>query len=156
MRRLYRDRRLRSGGRGVCRSGSYACDYDDPGDGSSAGIADQAAQSASYFVAEQIVHATGAFGQGRRRLHFADVARRQHQRIGTADNVGERMNLCGPAAPGSPDRLRRAPPFAPNAARWILMYVLSIAVLLVTTPASTSAASNCTQKPRCDQRLKRL
>ena len=36
------------------------------------------------------------------------------------------------------------------------MYVLSIAVLLVTTPASTSAASNCNQNPRRDQRLKRL
>ncbi len=36
------------------------------------------------------------------------------------------------------------------------MYVLLIAVLLVTTPASTSAANNFTQNPRCDQRLKRL
>jgi len=44
----------------------------------------------------------------------------------------------------------------PNAARWILMYVLSIAVLLVTTLASTSAASNLTEKPRSDQQLKRL
>jgi hypothetical protein len=96
------------------------------------------------------------FEEGGRGLDVADISRRQHQRVGAADDVGERMDLCGPAAPGPPDRLRRAPPFAPNAARWILMYVLSIAVLLVTTPASTSAASNCTQNPRCDQRLKRL
>lgn len=86
------------------------------------------------------------FEEGGRGLDVADVARRQHQRVVTANDVGERLNLCGPAAPGPPDRLRRAPPFAPNAARWILMYV----------PASTSAASNCTQNLRCDQRLKRL
>ncbi len=36
------------------------------------------------------------------------------------------------------------------------MYVLSIAVLLVTTPASTSAASNSIHPPHCDQQLKRL
>jgi hypothetical protein len=34
--------------------------------------------------------------------------------------------------------------------------VLSIAVLFVTAPASASASSSFSQKPRRDQRLKRL
>jgi hypothetical protein len=34
--------------------------------------------------------------------------------------------------------------------------VLSIAALFVTAPASTSASNSLSQKPRCDQRLKRL
>lgn len=99
----------------------------------------------------RVLHATGVLEEGSRGLDFADVARRQHQHVGTPDDVGKRMDLCEPRhAPRPPDRLRRVPPFMPNAARWILMYVLSIAVLLVTTLASTSAASNLTEKSRSD------
>lgn len=48
------------------------------------------------FVTEQVSHATGVFEEGRRGLDVADVTCRQHQRIGAADDVGERMDRCGP------------------------------------------------------------
>jgi hypothetical protein len=50
------------------------------------------------FIAEMVTHATGTFEKGGRRLDVADVARRQHQRLGTTDDVGERMDLRGPTA----------------------------------------------------------
>lgn len=80
------------------------------------------------FVAEQVLHSTAAFEKGGRGFDVADVARCQHQCIGT-DDIGERMGLHGPTAPGTPDRLREARLFAPNAAREILKHVLSIAML---------------------------
>ena len=66
------------------------------------------------------------------------------------------MDLGRPAAARAADRLRPSPLLPPNAERWALTYVLSMAVLLVTAPASTSASSSLSQKPRADQRLNRL
>jgi hypothetical protein len=60
------------------------------------------------------------------------------------------------AATGAADRLIRAPPFPPDAERWALMEVLLIAALFVTAPACAGASSNFVQKPRLNQRLKRL
>lgn len=90
------------------------------------------------FVSKEVAHAPGPFEERRRSFHIADVAGRQHQRIGAADNVGERVDLGRPSAARATDRLDLAPPFSPNAARCARMEVLSIALLFVTTPASTS------------------
>lgn len=77
-------------------------------DGDGAYLTKRAAQAIGIvaFVTEQVSNATGVFEEGGRSLDVADVTRRQHQCIGTADDVGERMDLRGPAAPGPPDRLR--------------------------------------------------
>ncbi|WP_217998865.1 hypothetical protein, partial [Sphingobium cloacae] len=48
---------------------------------------------ASSFVGQQVAHAPSGFERRRHRLHIADVASRQHQHIGTADDVGERVDL---------------------------------------------------------------
>jgi hypothetical protein len=66
------------------------------------------------------------------------------------------MDFGCPAATGAADRLIRAPPFPPNAERCALMEVLSTAVLFVIPPACARASSDFIQKPRRNQRLKRL
>jgi hypothetical protein len=99
---------------------------------------------------------TGALEQDRCGLYVADVAGSQHQGIGSAQHVGQGMDFGCPAATGAADRLIRAPPFPPNAERCALMEVLSTAVLFVAAPACAGASSNFVQKPRLNQRLKRL
>lgn len=74
-------------------------------------------RSVIALVTEQVAHAPGTFEEGGRGLYVANVAGRQHQRIRTADDVGERVDLSGPATAGTADRLCETPPFAPNAAR---------------------------------------
>jgi hypothetical protein len=66
------------------------------------------------------------------------------------------VDLGCPAAARATDRLRFSPLLPPNAARWAFTYVLSIAVLFVTAPASTKASSSLSQKPRADHLLNRL
>lgn len=72
------------------------------------------------FVGAQIAHASGAFEKRGRGLDVADVAGGERQCVRAADDVSERVDLRGPAAARTTDRLRRAPPFAPNAARCAL------------------------------------
>lgn len=69
-------------------------------DRDSASLTEQTAQAVGIvaLVAEQLTHATGAFEEGGRGFDIADVARRQHQRIGTADDVDEGIDLRCPAA----------------------------------------------------------
>lgn len=73
------------------------------------------------FVAEEIAHPASTFEQCRRGLHVADISGGQHQRVGTAQHIGQGMDLGCPAAARTADRLRLAPPFPPNAERWALM-----------------------------------
>ena len=66
------------------------------------------------FVNEQVTHATDVFEESRRGLNVAATTRGQRKRTGPA---GGRMDLCMPAAPRPPDRLRRTPlPFTQYAA----------------------------------------
>ena len=98
-----------------------------------------------------------AAGAARDDGYGPSLAKRSPKRVGViAFVVGERMDPGRPAATRAADRLRLSPFLPPNAARCAFTYVLSIAVLLVTAPASTSASSNLSQKPRADHRLNRL
>ena len=91
-------------------------------DGCRPGVAERAAQSIGVIalVGQHVAHAPGPLEESGCGLHVADVAGRQHQRIGAADDVGERVDLGRPAAARAIDRLDRAPPFPPNAARCAL------------------------------------
>ena len=93
-------------------------------------------------------HADEQLGRG---SHVGDVAGCYHQRERAANDVGEGVDLRRPAAARAADRLRFSPFLSPNAARCAFTYVLSIAVLLVTAPASTSASNSLSQKPGADQ-----
>lgn len=92
-------------------------------DGSGALVAQGLAQTVGIIalVAKQIAHAARAFEQRRGGLHVADIAGGQKQRIGSAEHIGQGMDLGCPAAARATDRLRLAPPFPPNAERWALM-----------------------------------
>ncbi len=81
--------------------------------GPNTSIAQRAPQPVSIaaFVAEQVAHAPGAFEKRGCCLDVADIAGRQHQRIRAPDDVGEYMDLGGPATTRAADRLRRAAPF---------------------------------------------
>ena len=63
-------------------------------DGCCTGVASQDTQAVSVvaFIAEQVAHIPSTFEERGRGLHVADVAWRQHQRIGTADDIGERVD----------------------------------------------------------------
>ena len=73
------------------------------------------------LVGKQVTHATSTFEKRGRCLHIADIAGRQHQVVGTTDDIGERMDLGRPATARSTDRLDLARPFPPKAARCVLM-----------------------------------
>ncbi len=87
------------------------------------GATDHAPQSVGVvaFVGQDVPCPDGAFEKRRSRAHVGDVARREGDRVGTPDDVGERVDLRGLAAARGTDRLRSRPPFPPNAARWALM-----------------------------------
>jgi hypothetical protein len=70
-------------------------------------LAQRAAQRVGIiaFVRQQVTHAAGAFEERRHGLHAADVACCQHQCIGTADDVGERVDFRGPTAARTANRL---------------------------------------------------
>lgn len=61
------------------------------------------------FITEQVSYTTSVFAEDGRGFDAPDITRRQHQSKWTPDDVGERMDLCGPAAPRPPERpvLRR-------------------------------------------------
>ena len=82
-----------------------------PDDRNSACVAQRASQLVSViaFVGKQVAHAASALKKGGRGLDVIDVARRQHQRMGATDDVGERVDLGRPATTRAADRLRRAP-----------------------------------------------
>ena len=91
-------------------------------DGAGAKVAQGLAQAVGIvaLVAEQVSHTPRAFEQRRRGLYVADIAGGQHQRVGAAQHIGQGMDLGCPAAARTTDRLRLAPPFPPNAERWVL------------------------------------
>ena len=72
------------------------------------------------LVGEDVAGPVGAGEQGRRDGDIGDVARREDQREGAADDVGEGVDLGGLAAARGADRLRLRPPFPPKAERWAL------------------------------------
>nr|KIS29467.1 hypothetical protein TQ38_28430 [Novosphingobium sp. P6W] len=106
---------------------AVAATRDDP---DSACITQQAPKLVGIIavISQQLAHASGALEKRGRSSDLAHVAGGEHQRIGEADDVGKRVDFRGPATRQAADRLRRAPPFAPNAARCAFTYVLSIAV----------------------------
>jgi len=108
-------------------------------DGHGSGLAERAAQRISIIalVGKHVARPAHAGEQLGRGGHVGDVAGRQHQREGATNDVGERVDLGCPAAARAADRLRFSPLLPPNAARCALTYVLSMAVLRVTAPAST-------------------
>lgn len=73
------------------------------------------------LVAEQVAHTPGVFEKRGCCRHVADVAGRQHQRVGAADDVDERVDLGRPASARAADRLIAASPFPPNAQRCALI-----------------------------------
>ena len=60
------------------------------------------------------------------------LARRQTQRNGSSDLIGQGMNLGRPSAARAPDGLSKLPPFPPEAERWALTDVLSALVVPIT------------------------
>lgn len=58
--------------------------------------------------------------------HVVDVARRQHQEVGSAARVADGVELGVAAAFGEADTMGQGPPFAPPAVRWTLKHELSM------------------------------
>jgi hypothetical protein len=87
------------------------------------GATDRAPQSVGViaFVGEDVPCAGGALEKRWSGAYVGDVARRERDRVGAPDDVGERVDLGGLAAARGADRLRPRPPFPPKAARWALM-----------------------------------
>ena len=88
-------------------------------DGNHSCVTGRAAQPVGIiaFVGEKITHSVSTFEERGRCFYVADVASGQHQRIGAADDIGERMDLGRPATARPTDRLDLAPPFPSKAAR---------------------------------------
>lgn len=73
------------------------------------------------LVGGQAADAAGRCGQNLRgRAHVTGIARRQQEDAGTAQHIGEGVDLGGLATPRRADRLRLGPPFPPCAERWAL------------------------------------
>jgi len=92
-------------------------------DGNGTGLAQRSAERVGIiaFVGQQIAGARAEAGeQLGRGLDVGDVARRQRQRVGAADDVGESVDFGGPAAARAADRLARSPPLPPKAERCAL------------------------------------
>ena len=92
-------------------------------DRNGSGVTEQTAAPVGVvaLVSKEITYSARPLEKRGRCLHIADIAGRQHQRIGAADDIGERMDLGRPAAARSTDCLDLAPPFPPKAARCALM-----------------------------------
>ena len=73
------------------------------------------------LVGEDVPYSDGALEKRRSSAYVGDVARRERDRVGASDDIGERVDSGGLAAARGTDRLRPRPPFPPNAARWALM-----------------------------------
>ena len=88
-------------------------------DGAGAALAQSLAQVVGIvaFVTEQVAHVAGSFEQRWCSLHVADISGGQHQRVWTAQHIGQGMDLGCLAAARTADHLRLAPPFPPNAER---------------------------------------
>jgi hypothetical protein len=85
-----------------------------------------------------------------------DIAWREQKAERAADYIGEGVDFGGFAPTRAADLLFFLPPFPPNAERWTLIEVESMATLWVTAPAFASASSIPVQNRLRDQRLKRL
>ncbi len=87
-----------------------------------AGLAQRPAQGVGVvsLVGQDVAGAAGAGEELRRDRDVGDVAGRQRQRKGAADDVGEGVDLGRLAAARGADRLNFRPPFPPNAERCAL------------------------------------
>jgi len=77
--------------------------------------------SASYPLSEHIAGFAGTLEQFRGDGDVGNIPRREGQREGPTDGVGEGMDLGRLAAARGADRLRFRPPFPPKAERCALM-----------------------------------
>ncbi len=73
------------------------------------------------LVAEEVFDAGQGFDQRRGGRDVGDIARREDQAEGAADDIGKRMNFRGFPAAREADRLGLRPPFPPKAERCALM-----------------------------------
>lgn len=73
------------------------------------------------LVSQHIASFAGPLEQPRCDGDIGNVSRREDQREGPADSVGERMDLGRLATARGADRLRFRPPFPPKAERCALM-----------------------------------
>lgn len=91
-------------------------------DGHRSGFAERASERVGIiaFIGHKIPGAAHAGEQFGRDLYIGHVAGRQEERIRAADDIGERVDLCGPATARAADPLRFSPLLPPNAARWAL------------------------------------
>ena len=87
-----------------------------------AGLAERAAQAVGVvaLVRQNVAGAAGAGQELRCDGDVRDVPRRELQREGSADDVGENVDLGRLAAARGADRLSFGPPFPPKAERWAL------------------------------------
>ena len=65
---------------------------------------------------------------------------REREGQGSSRSIGYGMNLGRPSAARASDRLTEVPPFAPDAERWALMWVESMAAVVATTPLEPLSA----------------
>ena len=75
---------------------------------------------------------------------------------GPAIRIAQRVNFRGASAARAADRLFVLPPFPPLAERCALIEVESIDKITLCLPQLAKASKIAPQRPRLDQRLKRL
>ena len=85
-----------------------------------------------------------------------DIAGREQKAERAADYIGEGMDFGRITPAREADLLFFLPPFPPNAERWTLIEVESMATFWVAAPDFASASSIRVQNSLRDQRLKRL
>jgi hypothetical protein len=117
---------------------SFAWDH-----GPSALFADQRPQMVGVvsFIAEDILRACELIQQFGSGFDVMDIAGREQKAERSADYIGEGMDFGGVAPTREADLLFFLPPFPPNAERWTLIEVESMATLLMAAPALASASS---------------
>jgi hypothetical protein len=108
------------------------------------------------FISEDIFGAFELIQQFGGCFDVMDIAWREQKAERAADYICEGMDFRRVAPTRAPDLLFFLPPFPPNAERWTLIEVESMATFWVAAPACASASSIPVQNRLRDQRLKRL
>jgi hypothetical protein len=122
-------------------------------------LADQRPQFVGVipFIAEDIFGAFELIQKVGGCFDVMDIAWREQKAERAADYIGEGMNFGRVAPTRAPDLLFFLPVgVPPNAERWTLIEVESMATFWVVAPACASASSIAVQNRLRDQRLKRL
>lgn len=99
--------------------------------------------------------AHNSFEQCQRDWKVVGLSARDDEGARSALLIGESVDLGCAATPRTADRLRQLPPFPPAAERCAFTRELS-AMRACGLSTAASASSNCAQRPRPLQRLKRL